>query len=164
MLIKLSRFAVALLLISLLALFGGLDAHASNGNTLEDNRMMVEGTFEVNLEPQVQDDIDSGRMIIEKRYLGPLLATGKGQMLSYRSSTEGTAGYVALEIIEGELDGRTGSFVIQHYGMMNKGTPSLMVEVIPDSGQGALQGIQGSMHIDIKDGQHFYRLEYSLPN
>jgi hypothetical protein len=52
--------------------------------------------------------------------------------------------------------------VLAHYGVMNRGTPSLRLEVVPDSGTGELAGLTGSMRIDIKDGQHFYRFEYRL--
>ena len=45
---------------------------------------------------------------------------------------------------------------------MDRGTPSLSVSIVPDSGPGELDGLSGTMHIDVADGQHFYTLEFEL--
>jgi hypothetical protein len=45
---------------------------------------------------------------------------------------------------------------------MTRGEPSLSVTIVPDSGTGELAGIAGTLGIDIRDGQHFYDLEYTL--
>lgn len=37
------------------------------------------------------------------------------------------------------------------------------VKVVPDSGTEALAGLAGSMVIDITNGQHAYRFDYTLP-
>jgi hypothetical protein len=40
----------------------------------------------------------------------------------------------------------------------------MRIIVVPDSGSGELEGIDGAMTIRIeKDGGHFYDLEYTLP-
>ena len=41
---------------------------------------------------------------------------------------------------------------------------SLTITVIPGSGSGELEGLEGTMGIDIRDGKHFYTFEYTLPN
>jgi len=46
---------------------------------------------------------------------------------------------------------------------MNKGSPSLSVRVVPDSGTGELVGIAGQFNIIIADGKHSYEFKYSLP-
>lgn len=126
----------------------------------------VKGSFEVKLDPQpadaFADGASLGRLTIDKRYHGDLDATGRGQMLTGMGSVKGSAGYVAIERVEGTLAGRQGSFVIQHSGTMDRGTPSLAIHVVPDSGTGALAGMRGTMTIDIVDGKHFYTLEYTL--
>ena len=66
------------------------------------------------------------------------------------------------ELVQGKLKGAEGSFLLYHTGIMTGGTPSLVVRVVPDSGTGALAGIDGTMHITIADGKHFYRFEYTL--
>ena len=71
--------------------------------------------------------------------------------------TEGLGGVVA-----GTLGGRSGSFVLQHSGTMTRGTPTLSVTLVPDSGTGELRGINGAMTIDIRDGKHFYTFDYAF--
>ena len=78
----------------------------------------AEGTFNISMQPQEDADFAVGRLTIDKEYSGALVATGKGQMLSHRSSTQGSAGYVAIEYVSGSLDGKEGSFVLQHSGQM----------------------------------------------
>ncbi len=83
-------------------------------------------------------------------------------MLSAGTSVKGSAGYVAMEQVTGSLHGRSGSFVLQHYGIMNRGAPQLTVTVVPDSGTGELAGLAGTLAIKIVDGKHFYEMEYTL--
>jgi hypothetical protein len=102
-------------------------------------------------------------MALDKQFHGDLEGTSKGQMLAVRSDVEGSAGYVAIERVTGTLKGRTGTFALQHSGIMNRGAPSLSITVIPDSGTGQLTGIAGTMTIDIAGGKHSYTFEYTLP-
>jgi hypothetical protein len=130
--------------------------------------MKVTGTFEVKVTPQKPDNPPAeaagfGRMSIDKVFHGGLEATSKGEMLAAMSPVKGSAGYVAMERVTGTLDGKTGSFVLQHSGSMDKGAQSLSVTVVPDSGTGELAGITGTMMIDIADGKHSYTFEYKLP-
>jgi hypothetical protein len=125
------------------------------------------GTFEVKLAPQPLADADPathmGRMSLDKTFSGDLEGTGKGEMLMSTTSVKGSAGYVAIETVTGTLQGRTGSFALQHSGTMNRGAPQLSVTVIPDSGTGELTGISGTLSIDIIDGKHLYGFDYALP-
>lgn len=124
------------------------------------------GAFDVKLTPQTADDGDSSgvpsRLSIEKQFHGDLEAASRGQMLAAGTDTKGSAGYVAIEKVTGTLNGATGSFVLQHVGIMNRGAPSLVIGVVPDSGTGELAGIAGSMRIDIVDGKHSYDFEYTI--
>ena len=125
------------------------------------------GTFDVKLGPQALSDIAAdptlGRMSIDKQYHGDLEGTGKGEMLT-AGSGEGSGAYVAVERVTGKLKGRSGSFSLQHRGVMTRGTPDLLITVVPDSGTGELVGLAGKMMIKIENGKHFYELEYTLPN
>jgi len=76
--------------------------------------------------------------------------------------TQGSAGYVAIEQVNGMLAGKKGGFVLQHFGTMDRGKNRLILEVIPDSGSGELAGLSGSMTITIEDGKHYYEFEYNL--
>ena len=46
---------------------------------------------------------------------------------------------------------------------MTRGAQDLAVTVIPDSGTDELAGLTGTMTIEIKDGKHFYGLDYTIP-
>ena len=126
----------------------------------------ISGTFEVTIgKESVHDaatDSGIGRMTLNKRYHGSLDARSVGEMLTGMTATRGSAGYVAIERVEGTLDGRSGTFMLQHGGTMNRGAPTLAVEVIPDSGTEALVGLEGRMAIRIEGGQHFYDFDYLI--
>jgi hypothetical protein len=124
------------------------------------------GTFEVKLNAQAPDDKtdDSpiGRMSIDKQFYGALEAASKGQMLAAMMAVKGSAGYVAMERVSGTLNGRSGTFVLQHTGTMARGEQKLSVTVVPDSGTDQLVGLTGKMAIIIADGKHSYDFEYAL--
>lgn len=129
--------------------------------------MKARGTFEVKLNPidsyaQGKHGVNLGRMSIDKTFKGDLQAQSQGEMLSAMTATQGSAGYVAIEQVEGALAGKTGSFVLQHFGAMDKGSDRLVLEVVADSGTGELIGLTGSMKINIEAGQHYYDFEYQL--
>jgi hypothetical protein len=129
---------------------------------------IARGPFDVKLTPMTPDDDSAaatgvGRMTIDKQFHGDLEATSKGQMLAVRTAVDGSAGYVAMERVTGTLHGRTGTFALQHSGVMTRGTPGLSVTVVPDSGTGELVGLTGKMGIQIEGGKHSYELEYTLP-
>ena len=122
------------------------------------------GTFEVKLSPQPADETGVGRLTIDKQFHGHLEATSKGHMLAFSTEVQGSAGYVALERVRGSVSGRTGTFVLQHSGTMNRGEALLMLTVVPDSGTEQLVGLSGTMAITIVDKKHFYEFEYTLPD
>ncbi len=102
-------------------------------------RMTASGTFDVKLTPQAPDDTSDGavgRMTIDKQF-------------------KGDKGTFALQ-------GRTGTFALQHSGTMTRGAQSLTLTVVPDSGTGELAGISGSMKIIITGGKHFYDFDYTV--
>ena len=125
------------------------------------------GTFEVKLIPQPSDDETQdptlGRMSIDKQFHGDLEATSQGQMLSAGSGAKGSSGvYVAIEKVTGTLQGRKGSFVLYHVGVMTSGMPDLKINVVPGSATDDLQGLAGNMNIVIADGKHSYEFAYTL--
>lgn len=129
--------------------------------------MRATGPFEVKLTLQPADDHADGatlaRRTIDKMFRGDLEATSKGQMLSAAGAVKGSAGYVAIERVTGMLDGRRGSFILQHDATMDRGVPQLLIKVVPDSGTDELTGLRGTMSIDIAPGgAHSYVFEYTL--
>lgn len=124
------------------------------------------GTFDVTLTSQpIEDSVEPatlGRLTIAKRFHGDLEGASVGQMLSAGTGVKGSAGYVAMERVSGTLGGRRGTFVLQHSGTMSRGTPGLTITVVPDSGTDELEGLAGSMTIDISGGGHAYQLTYTI--
>ena len=122
------------------------------------------GTFEVNMEPEPpfleQDGVTLNRNVVRKEFSGGMAGTSEAQMLAAFTGTPGSAGYVAIEHFTGSVDGKPGSFVLQHSGVMDKGDAHLTVTIVPDSGAGELAGISGTMEIDNAEGQHSYVLDY----
>lgn len=123
------------------------------------------GTFEVKMSPQTDEGVGDptvGRMSLDKQFHGDLEGTSKGQMLAVSTEVQGSAGYVAMERVNGTLEGRKGTFALQHIGVMTRGTPALSITIVPDSGTGELVGLAGEMTIKIVDGKHFYEFDYTL--
>ena len=82
---------------------------------------IAKGSFAVDVkplpEPDVADGVTLGRMSLDKRFEGDLVATGRGQMLTAMTPVQGSAGYVAIEralsgkalarLNEGKIKGRS---------------------------------------------------------
>ncbi len=105
----------------------------------------AKGPFEVQLAPQKADNPQAegsghGRMSIDKQLRGDLEATSQGEMLSFRTTTQGSAGYVAIEKVTGTIGGRRGTFVLQHSGTMDRGAPRLSVTCGAGLGDGRPDG------------------------
>ena len=103
-----------------------------------------------------------GRFSIEKTFHGDLDAVSAGEMLTATTPVEGSAGYVAVERVSGTLNGRSGTFLLQHTGTMSRGSQSLSISVVPDSGTGELVGLRGQLRIEISEGRHSYLFDYEL--
>lgn len=127
---------------------------------------LISGEFDVTMEPhQVADaNLETGivRMTLDKRYHGGLQADGQGEFLAFHGAVPTSAVYVAIEKVEGTLDGRAGTFALQHAGVMGGEHAGLRIIVVPDSGTGELAGLRGTMAIRIEQGKHYYDFDYSL--
>ncbi len=108
---------------------------------------------------------DLARGQVDKEFSTGFVGTGTGEALfcGMGSPADG-AGYVVSERLVGSLDGRDGSFVIQHGGVMGAGTPpSTYGTIIPGSGTGELAGISGSIEIErTAEGEHFMHFSWEL--
>lgn len=124
------------------------------------------GTFTVKLTPQPGDEHLDGttlaRLTIDKEFQGDLVGSSKGQMMSAVTGVKGSAGYVAIEKVNGTLHGRLGSFVLQHSSTLNRGAPEQSIHVVPDSATGELRGLRGRMIISRVDSQHHYDFEFEF--
>lgn len=121
------------------------------------------GTFTVQITPDTDAPVGIGRMQIAKGWSGDLSGTGYGLMLSAGDPGQQAAGYVALEVFDGTLAGRPGTFAFQQWGTMSDGGQDLRYAVVPGSGTGELAGVSGELALTIADGVHAYDLSYDLP-
>jgi hypothetical protein len=147
-----------------------IDAQAARPNKAHKGTAMTQhatGVFDVKVTPLAlggpTEDSTLGRLSIEKKYHGDLDATGDGQMLTAATEAKGSGAYVAIERVNGTLRGHSGTFALQHRGIMRNGEPSLDITVVPDSGTGQLVGLTGTLGIVIADGKHSYDFAYELP-
>ncbi|KQV57880.1 hypothetical protein ASC70_01240 [Caulobacter sp. Root343] len=127
----------------------------------------AKGSFDVSTKPVEQDKAEGstlGRFALDKTYHGALDATGKGEMLTVGTEVPGSAAYVATERVVGTLDGKAGSFALVHRGAMQGKDVSMVIDIVPDSGSGALKGITGRLVITVVEGKHQYALDYVLPD
>jgi hypothetical protein len=133
----------------------------------EQKMMRASGTFEVKLAPVGNDSTPEGpnlaRMSLDKTFAGELTGVGKGEMITAAGiAVKESAAYSAVERITGTLNGKKGSFALQHTGVMDRGKPSLNITVVPDSGTGELVGLTGKMDIIIEGKAHKYVFDYLI--
>jgi hypothetical protein len=122
------------------------------------------GTFTVAILPLSPPPAEGlSRFSINKEIHGDLEATTKGEMFSGGDPKLGAAGYVAIEVVTGTLQGKRGSFALQQIATMDSNGSKITVVVVPGSGTAEMMGIAGTFTIQIADGRHTYDLEYVLP-
>ena len=147
------------MIISAIALMSLL-AQQKGDSTME----TASGTFAVDIRPVTPAPAEGlARYSAAKQIRGDLEASSEGEMISAGDPKEGTAGYVAMEVVTGSLKGKKGSFALQHSATMDASGQKLSIVIVPGSGTGELKGIAGTFVIQIVNGQHTYKLEYTLP-
>jgi Protein of unknown function (DUF3224) len=121
-------------------------------------RMSTTTMFEITAwDETTYDDPDEGpplkRVGVRKRFSGPLEGTSVAEVL-----IAGDAGYVASERVEGRLEGRRGTFVIQHGGVGDHA----FGHIVPGSGTGELAGLAGGAVFAHDDAGARLTLSYAL--
>lgn len=104
----------------------------------------------------------TGGMDFTKTWSGAMAGSSAGVMLSGGDPSTGYAGYVAVEVFTGTLDGRPGGFALLQFGTMAGGVPDLRYEIASGSGTGDLGGITGVVDLDVVDGVHHVVVRYAL--
>jgi len=104
-----------------------------------------------------------GLTIFDKVFVGgAFVGTSVVHMVS-TAAASGPLAYVALERLEGQLDGRNGAFVLRHDGVILDGVPVLELEVVQGSATGDLVGLTGAGTIEHTAAGAFLELDYELP-
>jgi hypothetical protein len=101
------------------------------------------------------------RVHISRTFTGDLEGSSTAELLMAKS--EGGGGYIGHDFITGTLAGKSGSFVIQHAGIMGPAGISNSGTIVPGTGTGELDGIsgEGTLLAD-EDGNHTLTLDYEL--
>ena len=69
-----------------------------------------------------QDGIRLHRSVVHREFTGDMVGKSENQMAVACAATQDPSGYVAIERFTCSVGGRLGSFVLQHHGLMWKGT------------------------------------------
>ncbi|MFC6237777.1 DUF3224 domain-containing protein [Longivirga aurantiaca] len=103
-----------------------------------------------------------GRTTFDKVFAGGAIEGTSVVHFVSTAAESGPLAYVALERVEGTLDGRAGAFVLQHAGAIVDGVPSLDLSVVVGSGTRDLVGLTGSGTIEHTEAGAHLDLDYAL--
>ena len=102
------------------------------------------------------------RASVIKTYTGDIIGDGQVEyLMMYRS--DGTATFVGLERVTGQIAGKSGSFVLQRTGVFEGGQAKETYSVIPGSASGGLRGLVGDGTSSVGHGmEHPFTLSYEM--
>lgn len=128
----------------------------------------AKGTFEIeawdeNPYSEPGNGVKLSRAEVTERFSGDIDGKGSSQsLMCYRP--DGTATYVGLQLVEGSLGGRAGSFVLRVDGGYDGTNASATWTVVEGSGTGELAGLEGSGGFSAPPGSTAeVTLDYGLP-
>ena len=108
------------------------------------------------------DGVMAGHFRFDKRFQGDLDASSVVHMLAVGTDVPGSAAYVAIERLSGTLHGRSGTFFLQHNGVMNRGAAVAVADDRAGFGYRRLgRHRRAAWRSTSRDGKHFYTLDYS---
>ncbi len=105
------------------------------------------------------------RVTVTKDWTGDITGSSVAHLITAMSPVTDSAGYVGIERLDVSVAGRTGTMVVQHSAISSaQGRRDLVVQTLPDTATGELEGIQGLMKVTItEDRRHLYTFTYDLP-
>ncbi|HEY0590704.1 MAG TPA: DUF3224 domain-containing protein [Thermoanaerobaculia bacterium] len=111
---------------------------------------------------EVQDLPKLTRAAVAKTFTGEIAGEGNVEyLMMYRS--DGSATFVGLERVVGQVGGKKGSFVLQRVGVFEDGVAKESYSVVPGSGTGELRGLRGEGTSAVGHGaEHPLALTYEL--
>ena len=109
-----------------------------------------------------QDGVSLSRTRVTKTFHGEIEGQSTAELLMV-GAQDGSAAYVGIERIMGRVNGRSGSFILQHSATMTRDASSASWTIVPDSGTGELRSLRGGAQIvNEPDGGHTFILDYEL--
>ena len=108
-------------------------------------------------QPQPYDEIPGGPTLVEiqvtESFHGDIEAEGAGRFIQALRQ-DGSATFVGIERVQGNLAGRKGSFLLQDSGTLVGREVSGTWFVVPNSGTGELNGLRGEGGFKAQLGEH----------
>ena len=99
--------------------------------------------------------------LVSYTYSGDLSGQSRFEyLMTYRA--DGSGVFVGLERIEGSLLGRSGAFILEHRGTFEGSTVRGEAVVVPGSGSGELQGLNGQARIELSGHMPEYPIHFEL--
>jgi hypothetical protein len=107
--------------------------------------------------PKPYDELADGpklvRISVTETFSGDIEGEGVAEFLQLLRA-DGSASFVGLERVVGQIGGRPGSFVLQDAGTLAANTVTGTWFVVPGSGTGGLKGLRGDGGFSAAVGQH----------
>jgi hypothetical protein len=102
------------------------------------------------------------RANVKRSFSGDLEGEGTLEyLMAYRP--DGTAEFLGMERVVGKLEGREGSFVLQHRGAYEAGVAKAELLVVPGTATGELEGLSGKGDFAAgHEKKHHMRLDYRI--
>jgi len=144
---------------------GGVSAHLYEPSYAKGRK--VRSTFQVTRWDEETFDEGAGggprlaRASVSKAYRGALEGEGAvTYLMAHRA--DGTAAFTGLERVVGGLDGKRGSFLLEHRGTYENGIAKAACRVVAGSGAGGLAGLRGEGRFEARDREAPFDLEYEI--
>lgn len=123
----------------------------------------LEGIFQVTSwdEKPYSEESDGAKLTnakVTQTYTGSIEGESQVQYIMAHNSDK-SAVFVGMEKVTASINGKSGSFVIQHNGKFENGVASSNFVIVTGSGQGELSGIEGSGSFEsTEDGKSKYQM------
>lgn len=114
--------------------------------------------------PTIEVAMPAGVATMVKTYAGPVSGRSLTMFTAAFDQARGSGTYVAMELFEGSVEGRAGTFAFLH-SASTKGPGDRSDEVgriVPESGTGELAGIKGTVRLAIDGASERMIFDYSL--
>lgn len=114
--------------------------------------------------PAIRVAMPAGVSTMVKTYTGAVSGRSLTLFTAAFDQARGSGTYVAMELFEGSLEGRSGTFAFLH-SASTKGPGDRSDEVgriVPESGTGQLAGIKGAVRLAIDGASERMVFDYSL--
>lgn len=108
-----------------------------------------------------EDGPKLNRASVTQTYSGPLEAKSTIEYLTTTFKDEFSS-FIGIEEVVGELNGKKGSFLLNHKGTHQNGVAKSSFEIIKNSGTDELSGIQGTGSYEATHEKAEMTLAYSL--